>query len=140
MKKAFKVFCLLLVLVNSSCNVKMVRTTNDVHLLKENEQKFINKPLNKLLKEIKPEIKSFHGNNEEGYQFFSFSFRTVEQIRKNQGNWKDKVGLYIYVTEPIDWQFEKRPKGQETVWSKEDAKKYGNLIVTRIKVINKPKE
>jgi hypothetical protein len=44
------------------------------------------------------------------------------------------------VREPIDWQWEKRPKGKERDWTKEDVKKYGNLIVTRIKVINPPKE
>lgn len=140
MKKTIKIFCLLLVLINSSCNIQMVKTTNDVYLLKQNEQKFINKPLGNLLKEIKPVIKTSFASNEEGYQFFTFKFRTVEQIRKDQGNWEDKVGLYVYVTELIDWQFEKRPKGQEYVWTKDDLKKYRNLIVTRIKVINKPKE
>jgi hypothetical protein len=34
----------------------------------------------------------------------------------------------------------KRPKGNELVWTKEDAEKYGNLTVMRIKVINQPKE
>ena len=50
------------------------------------------------------------------------------------------MSLYVYVKEPIDWKWEKRPKGNELIWTKEDAEKYGNLAVVRIKVINQPKE
>ena len=50
----------------------------------------------------------------------------------------DKIlGLYVYVKEPLDWNFDKRPKGEEYQWTKEDVKKYGNLTVIRIKVIGK---
>jgi len=140
MKNTLKIFALLFILINSSCKVQIVKTTKDIYLLKVNEQQFINKPLKDLLKELKPEIKNFHGNNEEGFQYFSFRFRTPEQWKKNEGAWEDRVALYVYVKDPIDWQYEKRPKGKETVWTKEDAVKYGNLIVTRIKVISPPKE
>lgn len=140
MKNTLKIFILLFILINSSCKQLMVQTTKDAYLLKTNEQQFINKPLNDLLKEIKPEIKTGYGTNEEGLQYFAFRFRTPEQWKKNEGVWEDRVALYVYVKDPIDWQYEKRPKGKETVWTKEDAKKYGNLIITRIKVINKPTE
>jgi len=140
MNNTLKIFALLFVLINASCKAQMVKTPKDVYLLKTNEQQFINKPLKNLLKELKPEIKNFHGNNEEGYQYFSFRFITIEQHQKNQGRWNDRVSLYVYVKDTIDWQYEKRPKGKETFWTEEDTEKYGNLIVARIKVINQPKE
>ena len=88
----------------------MVQTTKDVYLLKTSEQQFINQPLKNLLKEIKPEIKTAGASNEEGHQFFSFRFRTLEQHKKNEGSYEDRVSLYVYVKEPIDWKWEKRPK------------------------------
>ena len=118
----------------------MVQTTKDVYLLKTNEQQFINKPLKYLLKEIKPQIITGSASNEEGYQYFSFRFRTMEDWKKNQGNWEDRVSLYVYVKEPIDWQWNKRLKGDELIWTKDDSAKYANLIVVRLKVINEPKE
>lgn len=107
--------------------------------LKINESKFVNKPLKYLLKEIKPEIKIGVGNNEDQF-YFSFKFRTLEQQKLNQGSFDDRVSLYVFVKEPFDWKWEKRPKGMEGNWTKEDAKKYGDLIVVRIKVIYPPKE
>lgn len=64
----------------------------------------------------------------------------MKQWKKNEGSYQDRVLLVIYVKEPLDWKWEKRPKGNELVWTKEDAEKYGNLTVVRIKVINQPKE
>ncbi len=140
MKKTVKIFALVFLLINCSCKAQMVQTTKDVYLLKTNAQQFINKPLKDLLKEIKPQIITGSGSNEEGYQYFSFRFRTMEDWKKNQGNWEDRVSLYVYVKEPIDWKWEKRPKGKESIWTKEDAAKYADLIVVRIKVINESKE
>jgi hypothetical protein len=118
----------------------MVQTPNDAHKLKTNEQQFINRPLKYLLNEIKPEIKTAGASNEVGHQFFSFRFRTLEQLKKNEGSYEDKVSLYVYVKESIAWKWEQRPKGKELEWTKEDIEKYGDLIVIRIKVINQPKE
>ena len=140
MKKTVKIFALVFLLINCSCKAQMVQTTKDVYLLKTNAQHFINKPLKDLLKEIKPQIITGSGSNEEGYQYFSFRFRTMEDWKKNQGNWEDRVSLYVYVKEPIDWQSKNRPKGKEMIWTKEDAAKYGNLTVGLIKVYIQPKE
>lgn len=140
MKNTLKIFMLAFLFINYSCRAQMVRTTKEVYLLKANEQQFINKPLSGLLNEIKPKILTGSGNNEEGYQYFSFRFRTKEQGRKNEGSYEDRVALYVYVKEPIDWKWEKRTKGNELLWTKEDAEKYGNLTVLRIKVINQPTE
>lgn len=136
MKNALKIFALLFILLNNSCKAQqMVQTTKDAYKLKINEQQFINKPLKDLLKELKPEIKAAYAINDNPF-FFSFRFRTPEQQKKNEGNWEDRVSLYVYVKDPIDWQYEKRPNGKEMVWTKEDAEKYSNLIVIRIKVIS----
>lgn len=114
----------------------MVQTTKEMKELKINESKFVNKPLKYLLKEISPEIKTGVGINEDQF-FFSFRFTSLEQQKLNQGSLNDRVSLYVYVKEPFDWKWEKRPKGQESIWTKEDLKKYGNLIVVRIKVIER---
>ena len=83
MKNTLKIFILLFILINNSCKQLMVQTTKDAYKLKINEQQFINKPLKNLLKEIKPEIKTAGASNEEGYQFFSFRFRTLEQHKNS---------------------------------------------------------
>ncbi|MDR7208165.1 hypothetical protein [Flavobacterium piscis] len=140
MKNTLKFFALLFILLNNSCKAqKMVQTTKDAYKLKTNEQQFINKPLNDLLKELKPEIKTGYASNDNPY-YFIFRFTTHEQQKKKEGSWEDRVSLYVYVKDPIDWQLEKRPNGKEMVWTKEDAEKYGNLIVIRIKVISPPKD
>ncbi|MCC9065010.1 hypothetical protein ACHRV1_16880 [Flavobacterium aquidurense] len=138
MKKIIRFLILFLIAtVLYSCKgVPMVQTTREMKELKVNESKFVNKPLKYLLKEIGPQIKTGIGQNEDQF-FFSFRFTTLEQQKLNQGSLDDRVSLYVYVKERIDWQWEKRPKGIESVWTKEDAKKYGNLIVVRIKIIEK---
>ena len=45
--------------------------------------------------------------------------------------------MYVYLKENIDWDFEKRPKGKEYIWTKIDEEKYGNLTVIHIKVIER---
>ncbi|MBC5839664.1 hypothetical protein [Flavobacterium muglaense] len=141
MKNTLKFYAILFLLINTGCKAQQViQTVKDVPLLKTNEQQFINKPLKNLLKEIKPAIKNAGASNEVGHQYFSFKFRTLEQINKNEGSYEDKVSLYVYVKEIIDWKWEERTKGKELEWSKEDAEKYGNLTVVRIKVINQPQK
>jgi hypothetical protein len=139
-KNSIKLLALFTFLINLSCKgQQMVQTTKDVNKLKINEQQFVNKPLKYLLNELKPQIKSAHAINDNPY-FFSFRFRTPEQYVKNEGSQEDRVSLYVYVKEPIDWVWEKRPKGNELMWTKEDAAKYGNLTVVRIKVYTPPLE
>ncbi|KIO52853.1 hypothetical protein IW18_09935 [Flavobacterium hibernum] len=142
MKNILKTFAILFLLVNTSCKAQqMVQTTKDVYKLKELQKQFFNKPLENVLKEIKPEIKMGYGNNDEGHSYFTFKFITPEQVKRNEGDEDDRVSLYVYVKEaPIDWNFEKRPKGKELLLTKEDIQKYGNLTVIRIKVIQPIKE
>lgn len=136
MKNTLKIFALLCILLNNSCKAQqMVQTPNDTHKLKTNEQWFINKPLKVLLKEIKPEIKMAEATRDFP-DYFSFRFIDREQHRKRRIN-QIPVVIYVYVKEQIDWHYEKRPKGKELVWTKEDAEKFGNLTVIRIKVSGK---
>ena len=136
MKNLLKIVIVLMFMIIYSCKAQqMVQTTADVQKLKTNEQQFINKPLKYLLKELKPEIKTAGVTNEEGYSYFGFNFLPLEEQRKGLGSREDKVSLYIYVNGQVDWDYEKRPKGQELNWTKEDIQKYENLIVKRIKVI-----
>jgi hypothetical protein len=140
MKNTLKIFALLFLLISNNCKAQqMVQTTKDVYKLKTNEQLFINKPLKNLLKELRPEIKTANGLIDNP-SYFSFRFKTLEQRKRGKGSWEDSVSLYVYVKESLDWSWEKRPKGRELIWTKEDAEKYGNLTVIRIKVISPPKD
>lgn len=115
----------------------MVQVPMDAYKLKTNEHQFINKPLKDLLKEIKPEIK-FVSVTVDYPPFFSFRFISLEEIMKKSINDNTfGIGLYVYVKEPLDWNFDKRPKDRAYKWTKEDLEKYGNLTVERIKVIGK---
>nr|WP_315155422.1 hypothetical protein [uncultured Flavobacterium sp.] len=137
MKNTLKILAILLFVINNNCKAQqMVQTTKDLYILKINEQQFINKPLKDLLKEIKPEIKTAVGTNDNPF-FFSFRFTTLEQQKKDEGSKEDRVSLYVYFNKPFDWVFEKRPRGKEIEWTQEDIEKYGNLTVIRIKVIGK---
>lgn len=137
MKNTLKIIAIVFLLMNYSCKAQqLVQTTKDVYQLKINNQQFINKPLRELLKEIKPQIKSAWGNNEGGNQFFSFKFIDQDEIKRRSIK-DNSVGLYVYVKESLDWDFDKRVKGKEYLWTKEDIEKYGNLTVIRIKVIGK---
>ncbi|MCZ8228053.1 hypothetical protein [Flavobacterium sp.] len=136
MKNVLHFLASLVFLINYSCKAQqLVQTTADVQKLKTNEQQFINKPLKDLLKEIKPEIKTAFGNIGDPC-FFSFRFIDPEEIKRRSLE-NPSVGLYVYVKEPLEWYFEKREKGKEYQWTKEDLEKYGNLTVIRIKVIGK---
>ena len=136
MKKIIKTGAILFLLINSSCKAQqMVQTTKDMKLLKVNEQQFLNKPLKKLLKEVKPEIKTAFGTVDTP-SYFTFKFFSPQEINTKVIGRKH-ISFYVYVKEPIDWIFDKRPKGKEYQWTKEDVEKYGNLTVIRIKVIER---
>ena len=132
MKNVLHILVSLVFLINYSCKAQqLVQTTADVPKLKTNEQQFINKPLKDLLKEIKPEIKMAFGNIGDPC-FFTFRFIDIEETKRLRS--ENALFLYVYVKEPLDWYFEKREKGKEYQWTKEDVEKYGNLTVIRIKI------
>ena len=136
MKNTLKIFTTFLFLTAYACQAQqMVQVPNDAHKLKVNEQQFINKPLKYLLNEIKPEIKMAIATRDYP-DYFAFKFLSVEELDLLPLE-SNKTSLIVYVKEPIDWNFENRPKGSEYSWTKEDAEKYGNLTVIRIKVIER---
>lgn len=129
MKNIFKLVILLFILLNYNYKgLQMVESPNDVYKLKTNEQQFINKPLKKLLKEIKPEIKMAWATSDLP-NYFSFRFIDPEEVGKIGIK---NISLFVYVKEQINWQSDKRPKEKKFVWTKKDAEKYGNLTVIRI--------
>lgn len=137
MKNVLKIIAILFLFINFSCKAQqMVLTQKDAHKLKENEQQFINKPLKDLLKEIKPQIKMVDGTlNSPDY--FTFKFVTHDEYKLGIRQEKNYTSIYVYVKESINWQREKRPKGEEYVWTKEDVKKYGDFTVLWLRVIGK---
>ena len=95
MKNVLHILVSLVFLINSSCKAQqLVQTTADVPKLKTNEQQFINKPLKKLLDEIKPEIKIAYGNIGDP-SYFSFRFIDPEEIKRRPLG--SSLGLYVYV-------------------------------------------
>ncbi len=134
MKNTFRIFVLLFLLTNYNCiSQQLVQTTNDAYKLKQNEQKFLNKPLKNLLNEIKPEIKMVDGTlNSPDY--FTFKFVTHDEYIKGKKE-KKYISIYVYVKEPINWKSENRLEGKRFVWTKEDVNKYGNYTVVWIRVI-----
>ncbi|MDX6183169.1 hypothetical protein SGQ44_13415 [Flavobacterium sp. Fl-77] len=138
MKNTIKIIAAFLFLISTSCKAQqMVQIPEDTYKLKANEQQFINKPLKDLLKEIKPEIKLVMGTIDSP-SYFSFRFQSREELNKKPLD-GTTIGLFVYVKEPLDWNFDKRSKGKEYEWSKEDVEKYGNLTVIRIKVTGNKK-
>ncbi|MEN2416188.1 hypothetical protein [Flavobacterium mesophilum] len=136
MKNTIKIIAVIAFLITSGCKAqKMVQIPADAYKLKANEQKFVNKPLKDLLKEIKPEIRLVMGTVDSP-SYFSFRFLSREELKKKPAD-GTAIGLFVYVKEPLDWNFDSRPKGKEYEWSNEDLEKYGNLTVIRIKVTGK---
>ncbi|WP_343589345.1 hypothetical protein [Flavobacterium sp.] len=130
MKNTLKLFVIFyLLLQNSSYSQQMIQSITDVYKLKENEASFINKPLKDLLKELKPEIKTVLVMRNDNFFYFKFTERDTEE------SIEDRISLFVYVKDRIYWNWEQRPKGRETNWTKEDAEKYGNMIVTRISIV-----
>jgi hypothetical protein len=82
MKNTLIILVSLVLLINFSCKAQqLVQTKGDVQKLNINEQEFINKPLKKLLNEIKPKIKTAYGNIGDPC-YFSFRFVDSDEIQR----------------------------------------------------------
>lgn len=126
-------------LVSSNCySQPMMKTVNDAQIIKTNEGQFINKPLQDLLKEIKPQIKRVTASPSKNIQssvgYLLFNFVDSKQKDSLRAKQKTPVTIVVYVKEYFEWDFQKRPKGKETVWTQEDAKRYGNLTIVGFRV------
>lgn len=78
-------------------------------------------------------IQSYVGN-------FIFNFVDTKQKDSLRSKNKIPVTIVVYVKENFDWDFHKRPKGKETVWTAEDAKKYGELTIVGIRIYGEATE
>lgn len=134
MKKIITFFAILL-FQNSSIAQQMVQSINDLHKLKDNEQLFVNKPLKYLLKEIKPEIKTGTVINNDFTFVFCFRFTTFRQQQKKEGSASERVSLLVYVSEFVPWYWIQRPRGNQIVWTQNDAHEYGDSTVIHIEII-----
>lgn len=139
MKKINYFFAFLILFLSPSCfSQQLVKTVNDAQKIKANEEQFINKPLKELLKEIKPPIKHVSASPSKNIQsnvgYFIFNFVDSNQKESLRSKGKTPVTLVVYVKEYFEWDFQKRPKGKETVWTSEDEKKYENLTIVGFRV------
>ncbi|RKR10057.1 hypothetical protein C8C83_1725 [Flavobacterium sp. 90] len=133
MKNILK-FVIVLFACYNAYGQQLVQTISDVYKLKENKDQFINKPLKDLLKEIKPPIKTAHVFNDD-YPLFIFKFTTIEQQRKDEGSISDRISLFVYVKNPIPWNWSGRAKGSELNWTVDDKLKFSDFIVTNISIV-----
>lgn len=117
---------------------KLVQKESDVLKIEDNKAQFIGKPLKDLLKEIKPPIKRVMAQPSVNIQSYvgNFRFNFVDSKQKDSLKLKNKtpITLVVFVKEYFEWDFQKRPKGKETVWTSEDAKKYENLTIVGFRV------
>ena len=124
--------------LDSNLAQPLVNMVEDAFKIKDNEQLFINRPLKELLKEIKPPIKRVMGNprkyNHEGWGYFVFNFVDEGQCNLIRSIQKIPVTVVVYVNEFFDWDFQKRPKGRETIWTTDDEKRFENLTVKGFRV------
>jgi hypothetical protein len=130
---------LILVFSFSGCfSQHLMKTVNDARNIKENQSQFINKPLKDLLKEIKPQIKCVTAspsiNIYSNVGYFIFNFIDYKQKEKLESHDQIPVTIVVYVKENFDWDFKKRPKGKEMVWTEDDAKKYENLTIVGFRI------
>ena len=129
---------ILLFLFLSCHSQKLVKTEKDSYKIKENEKSFIGKPLKDLLKQITPKINMVVAESNNGIHtrgnYFRFNFVDIKQSNTLKINGKQPISIIVYVKEFFDWDFQKRLKGKESIWTKEDEEKYGNLTVTGFRV------
>ncbi len=135
-KHLIKVLILFLLIINNNCYAqKLVNTPSDAKKIKENQHLFINKPLKILLNEIVPQIKMASGNpNSSSVGYFNFKFVEKKQSDSIKLKGKTPVTIIVYLKEPFEWEYKKRPIGKELAWTKEDEEKYGNLTVVAFRV------
>jgi hypothetical protein len=134
----FTFFLVLVLITNTGCTQKMVQVPSDAKKLMENKDLFIGKPLKELLNEINPKIKrviATPSNNIQSYMGnFRFNFMDNEQVNKSRSKNKVPITIVVFVKEYFDWDFHKRPKGKQTVWTSDDVKKYGDLTIVGFRV------
>ncbi len=117
---------------------KLVQRPADLYKIEEHKILFIGKPLKVLFREIQPPIKrvmaqpSVNIHSSVGYFIFNFINNRKNDSLRSKG--KIPETLVVYVKEDFNWDFQKRPKGKETIWTSPDEKKYGNLTIIGFRI------
>ncbi len=140
MKILLKIFTIVFLLViTASCHSqKMVQKTSDAKKLEINKNQFIGKPLNVLLKEVGPKIETVLGSpgSSERPGFFNFYFTPKAEYDQYRAQEKFPLTIKVYIKESFEWNKKGKTSDDWLKWTKDDEEKYGNLIVSDIKVYN----
>jgi hypothetical protein len=139
MKKNKILITFLITIFSFNCySQQLMKTIDDAYKIKENQEQFINKPLKVLLKEIKPPIKRVTASPSNNFQssvgYFVFKFVDAKQNDSLRSKNKIPVTIVVYVKEYFDWDYHKRTKNKETVWTSADMRKYENLTIVGFRV------
>jgi hypothetical protein len=137
MKKNLLISLLSICMLSSCFSQQLVKKQSDLRLLIDQQERFINKPLKDLLKEIKPPIKYAFGTDyNDRPAYFTFKFVTKQQTDSLRQKNLSPIVIYVYVKEKkIDW-FDLTKKTKETglTWTAEDLRNYGDFTVIGIRV------
>ena len=131
MKNLYHFLGILFLSTAVSCRSPLVLTVSDIQQLKENEARFINKPLRMLLQEIKPHIRMAiaNENRPDGLlSYIIFRFISADEYYKNSTRRKF-AKITVFIKEHFDWDHSRGTPGKSYDWSKSDEKKYGGLTV-----------
>ena len=138
-RTTFLVF--LLVIGLSTYSQQMVQKPKDIYIICQKDNQFIGKPLKFLFNEIKPAITLVlpqEGWFPEVAPMFTFFFTSMDVYKKYRREDKFPLGLTVYLKDPFSWEWEKRKgfkdRDHYLDWTKNDEEKYGNCIVTAIRV------
>jgi hypothetical protein len=124
-----------------SCNAeRLVTKVQDAKKLEISKDNFIGKPLKKALNQITPQIKFAYGNPENtsaeaiGGTYFTFYFVDKEEgkSRVSVKNTPTRITIQFRL-EPQNKR-EPLPKDGLKGWTREQTKKYGDMIIIDIRV------
>jgi hypothetical protein len=137
MKKHLLISLLSICTLSSCFSQQLIKKQSDLRLLIDQQERFINKPLKDLLKEIKPAIQYARGEDyNDRPAYFTFKFVTRHQSDSIGQKSLFPIVLYVYVKERnIDWNgLLKRSKETITSWTADDLRNYGDFTVIGIRV------
>lgn len=141
--KAIRVYYTALFLVafvvTAGCKAQLVKTSSDLSKLKTAEKTLAGQSLAKFLREIGLPITRVTAiateNPEHSPGFFRFQFQDVKTIDSLKSRNALPLGVLVYIKEAFDWDYLGRPDEQKNVWTADDARRYGHLTVTRLRVL-----
>jgi hypothetical protein len=137
MKKHLLISLLSICTLSSCFSQQLIKKQSDLRLLIDQRERFINKPLKDLLKEIKPPIKYAFGTDAKDHgipAYFRFKFVTSQQTDSLRKRGLEPIEINVYVKEKdIDWYSRtKRTKETGLTWTADDLRNYGDFTVINI--------